>query len=195
MGAKKNTVRQQLLSHRQHLSKSLYQQSSHQLCQHLDNFLAEHFDRTNPENTSDQIVLGYQPHRQEPDLSPLLQLHKYHWGLPRCLPDRQLAWHQWQWGEPLITNRDGLQEPPNTAPLVDMAINGVLLIPAIAIDQQGYRLGYGGGYFDRLLSKPKWSQVLTIGVVFDFAYLPSLPHEEWDQPLAVVCTESGIVRF
>jgi 5-formyltetrahydrofolate cyclo-ligase len=149
-------------------------------------------------------VLGYYPYRQEPDLSLLLRQSQNQWGLPRCLPpqnsgnknnDRQLAWHRWRWGEALVTNRYGLQEPASTLPIIDVAEVGVLIIPAVAIDQQGYRLGYGGGYFDRLLSQPHWQQVITIGVVFDFAYVPTLPIDEWDQPLTAICTESGLVGF
>jgi 5-formyltetrahydrofolate cyclo-ligase len=195
MASEKNIIRQQLLAQRQNLSKSLYQQSSQQLCQHLADFLAEHFDQTGAGTTSDRLVLGYQSHRQEPDLSPLLQLSKYQWGLPRCSPEYQLAWHQWQWGEPLVPNRYGLLEPAATNLIMEVSTSTVLLIPAVAIDQQGYRLGYGGGYFDRLLSQQPWQQVLTIGVVFDFAYLPTLPRMAWDQPLAAICTELGLMRF
>ncbi len=193
MDAEKNTIRHQLLAQRQSLSAALHHQYSQKLCQHLDHFLEQHFDLTGAGTPGDRLVGGYQPDRQEPDLSPLLQLHKYQWGLPRCLPEHQLAWHHWQWGEPLVANRYGLLEPAATSPIMEAST--VLLIPAVAIDQQGYRLGYGGGYFDRLLSQQQWQQVLTIGIVFDFAYLPTLPRAAWDQPLAAVCTELGLVRF
>ncbi len=196
MAPEKKTIRQQLLTERQNLSSSLHRQLSHRICQHLEDFLEHNL-------SSHQTVLAYWPYRQEPDLSPLLRLSKYRWGLPRCLPDhatdagidRQLAWHSWQSGEQLITNRYGLMEPAATLPVVDFAQVGAILIPAVAINQQGYRLGYGGGYFDRLLNQPNWQQVMTIGVVFDFAYVPTLPVDKWDQPLAAICTESGLVSF
>jgi 5-formyltetrahydrofolate cyclo-ligase len=196
MALAKTTVRQQLLSQRQDLSDFLYQQLSQKICQYLDDFLGKHL-------AADKTVLGYYPYRQEPDLSVLLRHRKYQWGLPRCLPpqhgsqgsDRQLAWHRWQWGEPLVTNRYGIQEPAASLPLIDVTEVGVLIIPAVAIDQRGYRLGYGGGYFDRLLSQQPWQQVITIGVVFDFAHVPTLPIDKWDQPLNAICTESGLVSF
>jgi 5-formyltetrahydrofolate cyclo-ligase len=196
MSLAKTTIRQQLLANRQNLSDSLHQQLSRKICQYLDDFLDNQL-------VANKSVLGYYPYRHEPDLSLLLRYSKYQWGLPRCLPpqnsgqdhDRQLAWHRWQWGEPLVTNRYGIQEPAVTLPLIDVAEVGVLIIPAVAIDQRGYRLGYGGGYFDRLLSQPHWQQVVTIGVVFDFAYVPILPIDEWDQPLTAICTDSGLVSF
>ncbi len=196
MAPEKKTIRQQLLTERQNLNNSLHQQLSYRICQHLEDFLEHHL-------SNNQIILAYYPYRQEPDLSPLLRLSKYRWGLPRCLPDnatatkidRQLAWHLWHDGEQLITNRYGLMEPAATSPVIDVAQVGVILIPAVAIDQRGYRLGYGGGYFDQLLSQQNWQLVMTIGVVFDFAYVPKLPVDKWDQPLVAICTESGLVSF
>lgn len=68
----------------------------------------------------------------------------------------------------------------------------LLLVPAVACDRRGYRLGYGGGFYDRLLSSPEWADKTAIAIVFDFAQLPSLPNDPWDQRLVGVCTESGL---
>jgi 5-formyltetrahydrofolate cyclo-ligase len=62
----------------------------------------------------------------------------------------------------------------------------------VACDRQGYRLGYGGGYYDRLLSSPAWSKIPTIGVVFDFAYFPQLPFDNWDKPLQAIVSETHL---
>jgi 5-formyltetrahydrofolate cyclo-ligase len=188
MSAEKSALRQQLLAQRQQLSPVLYEQRSTQICQQLQTFLAAQV----PAASS---ILAYWPYRQEPDISILFRSPDYQWVLPRCLPDRELAWHRWCWGDLLVANRYGLLEPSVTAPLVDLAEVSVLMLPAVAIDQQGYRLGYGGGYFDRLLSNENWQPLMTIGVVFDFAYLPLLPVDNWDRPVAAVCTESGMVVF
>lgn len=65
----------------------------------------------------------------------------------------------------------------------------VMLVPCVACDRQGYRLGYGGGYYDRLLADPAWAAKPRIGLVVDFAYLPALPPDPWDVPLSWICTD------
>ncbi|MEO0376510.1 MAG: 5-formyltetrahydrofolate cyclo-ligase [Cyanobacteria bacterium P01_A01_bin.17] len=65
----------------------------------------------------------------------------------------------------------------------------MILIPALACSAQGYRLGYGGGYYDRLLSQ--WPHLKTIGLVFDDADRLPLPTDPWDQALKAICTETG----
>jgi 5-formyltetrahydrofolate cyclo-ligase len=69
----------------------------------------------------------------------------------------------------------------------------LILVPSVACDAQGYRLGYGGGFYDRMLSLPEWNLIPTVGIIFDFSYLPQLPIDSWDQPLTTVCTESQFI--
>jgi 5-formyltetrahydrofolate cyclo-ligase len=179
-------LRKDLLRSRMALSPELYQEYSDRLCGHLQKFLQNHV-------LPGQTILAYQPHRQEPDLRLLFAQPDYQWGLPRCLPQRQLAWHLWQPREPLVNNSYGLAEPLVTANLINPAVAKVLLIPMVGFDAQGYRLGYGGGYFDRLLASSEWQQVLTIGIAFDLALVPKIPIDPWDQPLHKIFTESGMV--
>lgn len=183
MIGEKAALRQQFLAQR---PTSLERQAlSERMCQHLSAFLERNF-------RVGQTLLAYWPFRQEPDVSELLQWHQYQWGLPRCLVAQQLTWHLWQSGDPLVPNCYGIKEPVETSPIIDPSQVSALILPAVAIDRRGYRLGYGGGYFDRLLSQQSWQQILTIGVVFDAAYVPCLPADDWDRPLHYVCTESGI---
>ena len=179
-------LRQDLLRSRMALAPELYQEYSYRLCGHLQKFLLDHV-------SPGQTILAYQPHRQEPDLLRLFAQDNYQWGLPRCLPDRQLAWHLWRRGEPLVNNAYGLAEPLATANSINIAETAALLIPMVGFDLEGYRLGYGGGYFDRLLASPEWQRVLTIGVAFDLALVPKIPIDPWDLPLQKIFTESGMV--
>jgi 5-formyltetrahydrofolate cyclo-ligase len=186
----KAELRQNLLRSRMALSPQLYQEYSDRLCEHLQEFLLAHV-------FLGQTILAYQPHRQEPDLRRLfaqsINQSAYQWGLPRCLPQRQLAWHLWQPGEPLEHNSYGLAEPLATANPINLATTAALLIPMVGFDAEGYRLGYGGGYFDRLLASCEWQRVLKIGIAFDLALVPKIPIDSWDVPLHRIFTESGMV--
>lgn len=135
-------------------------------------------------------ILAYFSFRQEPDLSSLFTSQQL-WGFPRCL-DKSLSWHSWQPGEPLQTGNYGIFEPLADSPTFSPNQVDLILVPAVACNPQGYRLGYGGGFYDRMLSLPQWASKPTIGIVFDFAYLPQLPVDDWDRKLAGVCTESGL---
>ena len=59
-------------------------------------------------------------------------------------------------------------------------------------DVRGYRLGYGGGYYDRMLSLAEWESKIAIGIIFEFALLPQLPVDSWDKPLHGICMESDL---
>jgi 5-formyltetrahydrofolate cyclo-ligase len=92
-----------------------------------------------------------------------------------------------------VKNSYGLAEPLATADALDPAAIAALLIPMVGFDARGYRLGYGGGYFDRLLASSEWQRVLTIGIAFDLALVPNIPIDPWDLPLSRIFTESGMV--
>ncbi|MCZ0903982.1 5-formyltetrahydrofolate cyclo-ligase, partial [Microcoleus sp. HI-ES] len=67
----------------------------------------------------------------------------------------------------------------------------LMLGPSVGCDVRGYRLGYGGGYYDRMLSLAEWESKVTIGIIFEFALIPQLPVDPWDLPLHGICTESS----
>ena len=113
------------------------------------------------------------------------------WGFPRC-EKKSLFWHIWQPENPLQKGAYGLLEPEVNAPLLQSSKVDLILVPAVACNLNGYRLGYGGGFYDRMLSQQEWASKPTIGIVFEFAYLQDLPIDSWDKPLDFVCTENGI---
>jgi 5-formyltetrahydrofolate cyclo-ligase len=201
MNCAKRLLRQQFLHQRRSLTIDLWQTQSDLLCDRLTRC---------PQFIEAQTILAYQSCRQEPSLDYLFTHTDKQWGLPRCVVDvprlrsaqvaspaenRELVWHRWQPSATLVTGRYGIREPAPETPLLLPGDIDLMLVPAVAIDRHGYRLGYGGGYYDRLHADPVWRKIPTIGIVFDFAYVEQLPIEPWDLPLDAVCTELGIIYF
>ena len=179
----KSQLRRSLLQRRQAMPLEVWQQNSQRICAHLQKSRWLHQAET---------ILAYSSLRQEPDLSSLFGVTQ-RWGLPRCLGN-SLTWHRWSPDWPLETGRYGILEPSLDAPQLVAADVDLILVPAVACDRRGYRLGYGGGFYDRMLSQPDWASIPTIGIIFEFALLPLLPTEPWDWPLQAICTEAGLVE-
>lgn len=176
----KKTLRKSLLKTRKSLDEAEWRTKSDRLCEHL---------KSAPIFNQAKTILAYFSFRQEPDLSSLFNSEKK-WGFPRCV-GKSLVWHGWQPGDRLETGTYGIPEPHSDAPILSSDEVDLILVPAVACDLRGYRLGYGGGFYDRLLSQPKWREKPTIGVVFEFARLPELAIDPWDKPLQAVCTDLG----
>ena len=173
----KKQLRKEILRQRQRLSVEEWQKKSNLICQQLaDSALLE----------QSTTIFAYFSFRQEVDLSPLFSLNKK-WAFPRCV-NKSLVWHLWQPGEPLITDKYGIKTPLETAPIVSANAADLILVPTVACDRQVYRLGYGGGFYDRLLNSLETCNIPSIGIVFDLAYLSQLPRDDWDQKLTFVCT-------
>lgn len=184
--SQKAALRRSLLKARQAMPQEIWRQKSDRLCGHLQNA---------PCFAAARTILAYFSFRQEPDLSVLFeaQSSRHRWGLPRCV-GTALAWHEWSpnSGSRLQIGSYGIPEPDPDSPTLTAAEVDLILVPAVACDVRGYRLGYGGGFYDRLLSTPAWSRIPTIGIVFEFARLPQIPYDPWDRPLQGICTEVGL---
>jgi 5-formyltetrahydrofolate cyclo-ligase len=114
---------------------------------------------------------------------------------PRCLPEtRELALHRV--GEPgrLRPGAYGIHEPDAGCPLAGVEEIDVALIPGLAWDRAGHRLGRGAGYYDRLLAHPRW-RALRCGLFLSAQELPALPADDWDVRLDRVVTEREILNF
>jgi 5-formyltetrahydrofolate cyclo-ligase len=115
---------------------------------------------------------------------------------PRCIVDRsELSLHAVDSVTALRANGSfGLREPAPDCPLVEIGDIEVALIPGLAWDRHGNRLGRGGGYYDRLLAGTEW-RAFRCGLFLSVQELETIPHDPWDSPLDAVVTETEIVRF
>jgi len=95
-------------------------------------------------------------------------------------------------GDALQERMWGIREPLPEKPEV---LPDVLLVPLLAVDAEGWRLGYGGGFYDRTLRALRAVKCLTaIGIAFDEQKVDAVPHLDYDEPLDWVLTPSGPMR-
>jgi 5-formyltetrahydrofolate cyclo-ligase len=98
-------------------------------------------------------------------------------------------------GDRLQTGTYGTLEPDPALPQVNPDTVDLILVPAVACDRQGYRLGYGGGFYDRLFNIAAWACKRKVGIVFEFALIEQLPVYPWDQPMEGICSDLGIHKI
>jgi 5-formyltetrahydrofolate cyclo-ligase len=122
------------------------------------------------------------------------------WCLP-MLPEAApgpLAFAPWRQGDPLVTNRFGIPEPDVSGPSrLRAAEMHVVLVPLVAFDDAGNRLGMGAGYYDRAFGfrRSAAAPPILVGVGYEFQRVPPLQAQAWDVPLDAVLTERGLQRF
>ena len=104
-------------------------------------------------------------------------------------PKSPLIFREWHPGVEMVRGALDIPYPVNSSEVVPEAV----LLPMNGWDMQGYRLGYGAGFFDRTLASLA-KRPLTIGVTFEMAKLETIHPQEWDIPLDYVVTERGVYR-
>lgn len=89
-----------------------------------------------------------------------------------------------------VPGRFGIPEPPADRCKPPEAFSpDLIVVPGVAFDRQGTRLGFGGGYYDRLLARPRTARARVVGLCHDFQLVDRLPAEPWDRPMDAVITE------
>jgi len=142
------------------------------------------------------IVAGYWPMDSEMDVRPaLVALDRL--GVLMTLPEvvaaqRPLRFRAWRANEPLIEGPHGTFHPLNDAPLMRP---DVVLVPMLAFDRRGYRVGWGGGYYDRTLEMlRKVGACTAIGVAYSAQEVDAVPIDSHDQPLDWIITETQAIQ-
>ena len=141
------------------------------------------------------IVSGFMPMKSE--INPLPLMRKLaEAGAALALPvvagrGEPLTMRAWQWGEPLGSGVWGIREPKPEAPQIDPDI---LLVPLLVFDRKGFRLGYGGGYYDRTIAGLRARKNVTaVGIAFAAQEVASVPVTPRDARLDLVLTERDVI--
>lgn len=154
------------------------------------------------------IVGGYFPIRDEADpraLMSALAAQGHPLALPAITPGQPLVFRAWKMGDAMYANAHAFNIPEPLASASVLAPD-VVLVPLLAFDAAGHRLGYGGGYYDRTLSLLARAQtpptnpsarapVFAIGVAYAGQEIAAVPREAHDRPLDAIVTETGVRRF
>ena len=141
------------------------------------------------------IVAGYAAVRGEADPFPLMAALANQ-GHALCLPQTRgeaLVFRAWKPGDPLVVGRYNIPEPDDKA---RERRPDLVLVPLLAFDAAGHRLGYGAGYYDRYLREARTKRTIyAIGIAFAGQELSELPREDTDEALDAVVTETEVRRF
>jgi 5-formyltetrahydrofolate cyclo-ligase len=134
---------------------------------------------------------GYMPMRTEIDPLPAMAAHQGPVGVPVIIGKGQpLKFREWSPGCALIPGEFGAQIPAEGAWIEPQ----VLIVPLLAFDTRGYRLGYGGGFYDRTLQALRAKRpTLAVGFAFSSQQVPEVPIDHNDQRLDAIITEQGLV--
>ena len=190
MKAQKAELREKLLAEREAIPPEKREAMSRKICDRAISLSGFRLAET---------ILLYAPKPVEVDVLPIARAA---WesgktvAFPRChRPEGTYAYmtyHIVNSLDELSPGSFGLLEPSEDAPLYDPTADtrgSLAFAPAIAFDRAGYRLGYGGGYYDRFFNTYSGS---VIGVIFSDFILPSLPHGRYDIKAGLIITEKGV---
>ena len=141
-----------------------------------------------------KIIGGYYPFNYELDILNILEIFEkknYFISLPKIAKSNQMDFFQWSFKEPLKINKFGIPETISNKKVYP----NILFIPLVGFDTKLNRLGYGGGYYDRYLSKIKnITKTVKIGVGFSFQKIKKIPINKHDIKLDCVITEKEIIE-
>ena len=147
------------------------------------------------EKITNQIIIGgYYPVNFEIDDLTLLRKfkkNKFNISLPIIKKNFQMDFYSWSFSEPLKINKYGIPEPEAK----NIVYPDVFLIPLVAFDKKLNRLGYGGGYYDRLIEKlSKKKNIIKIGLAFSIQEIDKVPTNMYDQKLDYIVTNKNIIK-
>ncbi len=144
---------------------------------------------------SGMLVSGFMPLKSEINPLPLMRKLTGE-GARLALPvlagrGQPLTMREWAWGEPLAAGTWGIREPMPEAPAVEPDI---LLVPLLAFDRAGHRIGYGAGYYDLTITQLRARKaVMAVGLAYAAQEVPDVPATPRDARLDLVLTEREVI--
>lgn len=154
-----------------------------------------------PEFLTDRRIAGYWASGGELPLAAVLgglRARGQQFHLPVLGSDRLLRFAPWRMGEPVTPNRHGIPEPSSPERLLEADALDVVLVPLLAFDRTGRRLGQGGGWYDRsfafLAGRSHQARPVLVGVGYSFQEHPGLEAMPWDVDLDYVATADELIE-
>jgi 5-formyltetrahydrofolate cyclo-ligase len=187
----KTSLRHELRKQRNQLPDNVRAEYDRAIQHHLSGLIGDRDVRS---------IAAFWPFNGEPDITPLFGPLMEN-GIELALPvvssgsENKMQFHAWQAGAALAKNRYGIPEPCRTAKVTLSQVD-MLIMPLVAYDRHGNRLGMGGGYYDRHLESLRDSPApLRVGVAYSLQEIDSLDNNIWDIPLHAIVNERGWFTF
>ena len=172
------------------IRKKILNQRKKKFSQNFDNSKIYTFLKKYKKNK----IGGYYPINYEFDCLQILQKlsnKNFQISLPIMRKSNQMDFFSWDFNQPLIINNFGIPEPISSK----ITYPDIFLVPTVGFDKNLYRLGYGGGYYDRYIARmKKIKNIITIGLSFSFQKIDELPVNKFDQRLDAIITERNIFQ-
>jgi len=178
---KKQLLRRELLAKRNAIPPDAKRVWDDTICGALREILREY-----------ELVLAFYPIGAEPDILPVLKESSSMIALPKCNPETsEMRFYPASWAT-LTQGAHGIPEPlgePGLCITEAKLQHALCLVPGLAFDRDGYRLGYGKGYYDRFLAR---NSPATLGTCYEALLVDRLPHGAYDAPVQRIITENNL---
>lgn len=191
----KKELRRQVLKKRAELSAEDRESKSRSICSQVISLLDGH-----ARLAEGGSLFAFMPFGEEVDIRPVAEWclrMGYPLAVPKTLREsRELRLHCIQSLDELRPGVWGIPEPSGSEPLADPRRIAVALVPGVAFDATGARMGYGGGYYDRLLRRLGQQGVrpLKLAPAFELQLCPRVPMEPHDEKMDIIVTESRVIK-
>jgi len=180
----KSELRDQFLKRRNELSSAEIAELSEEICERVVNL---------PQFSECDTIFAYQSFGSEVDTTLLIE-HAWNAGkavcIPRIVAKGEMDFRVIEHGQPLELNAYGILEPSEKSELVIPNERSMFIVPGIAFDKRGFRIGYGAGFYDVYFAKFENSvkSAAKVGVCFDFCVVENAFPDAHDVPMSMIVT-------